>query len=73
MLKKLAMALAAISLFVAPMTSLAESGGGKKGDSKCCCVPKCECKDCKCSSDGKCCGKDCTCDKCSPECGCKKK
>lgn len=72
MLKNLAMALAAITLAAAPITVSAENCGGSKGDKKCCCIPKCECKECKCGDGGKCCGKDCKCDKCGPECGCKK-
>lgn len=71
MLKSIAIAIAAISLFAAPVTTFAGSCGGGEGK-KCCCSPKCECKDCKCAADGKCCGNDCKCDKCSADCPCKK-
>lgn len=73
MLKSLAMAIAAITLIAAPVSSFAGNNNSCPQHGKnCCCASKCECKDCKCSSDGKCCGKDCKCEKCSADCPCKK-
>jgi hypothetical protein len=72
MLKSLAMAIAAITLIAAPVSSFAGNNDSCRQGKNCCCASKCECKDCKCSSDGKCCGKDCKCEKCSADCPCKK-